>query len=68
MNPKNTKKSTIHENVDANIACDFGDGDISRLRVANQTPVHIHTSFVSSIILRLRVHYTQLPEAAVKSV
>ena len=24
------KKSSIHENADANITCDFGDGDISR--------------------------------------
>ena len=31
MNPKNSKKSPIHENADANITCDFGDGDISRL-------------------------------------
>ena len=42
MNPKNTKKSPIHENADANITCDFGD--ISRLGVANQTHVHIHDS------------------------
>ncbi len=33
MNPKNSrKKSTIYENADANITCDFGDGDISRSR------------------------------------
>ena len=32
MNAKNTKKSPIHENADANITCDFGDGDISRFR------------------------------------
>ena len=33
MNPQNSrKKSTIHENTDANITCDFGDGDISRSR------------------------------------
>ena len=44
MNPKNTKqKSPIHENADANITCDFGDGDVSRLGVANQTHVHIQT-------------------------
>ena len=30
MNPKNSKNSPIHENADANITCDFGDGDISR--------------------------------------
>ena len=43
MNPKNTKKSPIHENADANITCDFGDSDISRLGVAYLTHV-IHTS------------------------
>ena len=32
MNPKNSKESPIHENADANITCDFGDGDISRSR------------------------------------
>ena len=52
MNPKNTrKKSLIHENADANITCDFGDGDISRLRVAYLTHA-IHTCIASSIILR----------------
>ena len=49
MNPKNTP---IRENADANITCDFGDGDISRLGVANQTHVYKHRSSVSSIILR----------------
>ena len=44
MKAKNTKKSSIHENADANITCDFGDGDISRLGVANQTHVHVHRS------------------------
>ena len=33
MNAKNTKtKSPIHENADANLTCEFGDGDISRSR------------------------------------
>ena len=32
MNAKHTEKSPIHENADANITCDFGDGDISRYR------------------------------------
>ena len=32
MNTKNTKKSPIHENADANITCDFGDSEISRSR------------------------------------
>ena len=49
MNVKNTKKSPIHENADANITWDFGDGDISRLGVAYQTHVYI----ITSIILRL---------------
>ena len=44
INGKNTKKSPIHENADANITCDFGDGDISRLGVANQKHGHIHSS------------------------
>ena len=42
MNPNNTKKSPIHETADANITCDFGDGDISRLGIAYLTHV-IHT-------------------------
>ena len=42
MNIKNTKKSPVHENADANITCDFGDCDISRLGVAYQTHVYIH--------------------------
>ena len=49
MNAKNTKKYQIHENADANITCDFGDGDISRSR--SRLP-HGHT--VSLIIVRLR--------------
>ncbi len=40
--PKNRKKSPIHENADANITCDVGDGDISLLGVSYLTPV-IHT-------------------------
>ena len=51
MNVKNTKKSPIHENADANITCDFGDGDISRLGVAKQTHVSVGRSFVSWIIV-----------------
>ena len=31
MNPKNTKKSPIHENTNAKITCDFGD---ERFRIA----------------------------------
>ena len=49
MNPKSTNKSLIHENADANITCDFGDGDISRLGVANQTHAHMHHSLAQFI-------------------
>ncbi len=51
MNPKNSKKSPIHENADANITCDFGDGDISRSRsfLSNTCDTYI----ASSIIVRL---------------
>ena len=61
MNPKNSKKSPIHENSDANITSDFGDGDISRSRtfLSNTYVIHtyIHTYIASSIIVRL----TQIP-------
>ena len=43
MNAKNTKKSQVHENADANITCYFGDDDISRFR--SRLP---HTHIVSS--------------------
>ena len=47
MNSKNTrKKSPIPENADANITCDFGYGDISRLCVAYLTHVYITTSII----------------------
>ena len=43
MNAKNTKKSLIHENADANITCYFGDGDISRSRSRfTHTRKHTH--------------------------
>ena len=48
MNAKNTKKkSPVYENADANITCDFGDGDISRFR--SRLP---HGHIVCSIIVR----------------
>ena len=47
MNAKNTKKSPIHENADANITCDFGDISHSRSRL-----IHTHTRIASSIIVR----------------
>ena len=40
MNAKNTQKSPIHENADANITCDLGVG------------CHTHGHIVSSIIVR----------------
>ena len=41
---KYEKKSPIHENADANITCDFGDGDISRSRSRlPHTHTHTHT-------------------------
>ena len=51
-NAKNTKKSPIHDNADANITCDFGGRDISRFRSPlphTRPPGHIG----SSIIVRL---------------
>ena len=37
----------IHENAEANINCDFGDGDISRLGVAYLTHViHNYLDFI----------------------
>ena len=48
MNAKNTKKSPIHENSDANITCDFGDISSFRSRLP-----HTHVHIVCSIIVRL---------------
>ena len=43
--PKIRKKSPIHENADANITCDFGDGDTSRYRSRfTHTGGHTHAS------------------------
>ena len=52
MNPKNTKKSAIHENADANITCDFGDSDISHLEVGYLTHAIRDTHVASWIIVR----------------
>ena len=53
MNAKNTKKSHIHENADANITCDFGDGDISRSRSRfTHTHGQADRRIASSIIVR----------------
>ena len=54
--PKIRKKSPIPENADANITCDFGDGDISRSRESIATDSHI----ISSIIVRLRLHVSSV--------
>ena len=63
MNAKNTKKSHIHKNADANITCDFRDGDISRsrsrlphARPAAHTASHTHGHTVSSITARWLDH------------
>ena len=53
MNAKNMKKTPIHENAaDAEITCDFGDGDISRSR-SRLPQTHTATHTASSIIVRL---------------
>ena len=45
MNSKNTKNSAIHEN--ANITCNFCDGDISRLGVTYLAHA-IHDTYIVS--------------------
>ena len=63
MNPKNLrKKSPIHENVDANITCDFGDGDISRLGVAYLTHVtHVYMARRPHTHTHTRTHTHRRP-------
>ena len=56
MNPKNTKKSPIHDNADANITCDIGDGDISRLGVAYLTYVIHNYLDYTKIVTNARTH------------
>ena len=56
---QNTKKSPIHENADANITCDFGDGDISRYRsrfTHTGGQRRTHTRIATSIIVRFVVN------------
>ena len=76
MNAKNTTKSPIHENADANITCDFGDGDINRFRnrLHGQTTTYTLTSYAGlmscvrvrslavgvGVSLRARRHTTQV--------
>ena len=61
--PKIRKKSPIHGNADANITCDFGDGDISRAPAILEVDCHTHTHgqtdshIASSIIVKfLHIH------------
>ena len=59
-NLKNTKISPIHENADANITCDFGDGDISRLGVAYQTHViHNYLDYIKIVTIYLQLGHIQ---------
>ena len=53
MNPKNTKKSAIHENADANITCNFRDGDISRLGYTTHT---LLAGLFTFIIINIHYH------------
>ena len=50
MNAKNTKKSPIHENADANVTCYFCDGDIRRFtsRLPHTRP---HTRLVVELVV-----------------
>ena len=55
MNPKNTKKSPIHDNTDANITCDFGD-DRCRIAAARlEKDIFVRTDFRTSppIVVKL---------------
>ena len=55
MIPKIRKRSPIHENADANIACDFGDGDISRLGVAYlRHMIHRYLDYIKMVCGRRR--------------
>ena len=59
MNPKNTKKkSPIHENADANITCDVGDGDISRLGGAYQT--HLKHTYIHNYLDYIKTYQLSL--------
>ena len=72
MNPKNSKKSPIHENAGANITCDFGDGDISRSRsfLSNtcDTYIHTHISINQSIILFADTNVSQWAHVIQRSI
>ena len=57
MNAKNTKKSPIHENADANITCDFSDVDISRSR-SESIYTHTHGQADRRIASSLIVTFT----------
>ena len=49
---KYEKKSPIHENVDAKITCDFGDGDINRSRSRlPHTYIHRYLDYIKIVFL-----------------
>ena len=55
MNPKNTKNSPIRENADANITCEFGDSDISRLGVAYLTHVILIDTYIQRYLDYIKI-------------
>ena len=59
MSAKNTKKSPILENADANITCHFGDGDISSFG-SRLTHRSTHGHIVSSITVRCTLYSINL--------
>ena len=55
INPKNTKKSPIHENTNAKIACDFGD-DCCRIAAARlEKDIFVRKNFrdTSPIVVKI---------------
>ena len=62
MNAKNTKKSPIHENANANITCEFGDGDISRFR-SRLSHTRPDGNIISSIIARCMTDISRMVHA-----
>ena len=64
MNPKNSKKSPIHENEDANITCHFGDGDISRSRSFLSTTGLNHTTCHPQTCHK---HATNIPQTSINN-
>ena len=58
INPKNTKKSPIHENTNAKITCDFGD---ERFRIAA-------ARLEKDIFVRTHLHTVRLVVRIFKSI